>query len=1016
MKPMRFTLPAKLIVAWAAVAALQQVQPQQAAAQQGNRAVPRQEYFLAFTPYNRGDFQNAFRAFRSAAGGGVRSTEGRWIDSICYHTMVGECLYNTGDLGGAIERYNAALNLYLANRDWMTTVEFPATVEVSNNTIRANVTWGTPRNGMRVARIPDVLSILQGSLNPRQALQTGGVAAPPQLVPVHVSEVVRCTTLAMARRREILGPTCQLDALSASVLNALTALPGPRNHWSIAWNRVQLGAAYAAAGRFKEAEQQYLQGATVGNGLQHRLTPIALLEAGKLMLEQGRIAEAGNTLLEASYSGAVFEQYDVAEEALRHASIAHMTSNKRNIFAPLPLAAEWARTRGSVSMHASLQLLLCENSAATGNTAAAATALSAADNAMRRSSMQAGYNGARHQYLTAMVRFQNGDLRKGNVSFAAAMANHRNSSKRLYQVGLADKLYTTGTISARVADQLYQLLLSDPGPRDWALDPLEAFALLTTPHAVPLEHWFDIALERRENEKAVAITDLIRRRRFHSTLDAGGRLLALRRLLAAPVASLDDNTRNLRGDYLARYPVFAELLRRGDAIEAELRLLPVSPADSRAVKKQHQLISQLTTVSESQERIIRSIALQREAIPFDFPPVRLLPQVQQDMGERQLVLSFLATSRYVHVHAITRDKMFQWRIAAPGAVKQNLMVMLKAMGHHDGNHLLDDKLLDDNGWREPARLLLKLLTAEEKYLNWDDFDELVIVPDGVLWYAPFGACPASDTGQQLLQKKLDLRFAPTISLATRSRQRPSPVSRTGVVTGRLFPRDNNELALAAAERVKQHLGGVENIPDRLPGRSSVFSATIDRLLVLDEIKDKAAEPYKLSPMQSDRGHPGSLLAEWISLPYSGPQQIALPGFHTAAEESLRKGGNGNELFVTVCGLMASGARTILLSRWRTGGQTTNELTREFVQELPHTTAAKAWRRSVVLVHDHRLDFEAEPRLRVTADKKRYGSHPFFWSGYLLVDTGVDPVTPPPAEKEPAEPAVPAAEEAPAAPE
>ena len=45
---------------------------------------------------------------------------------------------------------------------------------------------------------------------------------------------------------------------------------------------------------------------------------------------------------------------------------------------------------------------------------------------------------------------------------------------------------------------------------------------------------------------------------------------------------------------------------------------------------------------------------------------------------------------------------------------------------------------------------------------------------------------------------------------------------------------------------------------------------------------------------------------------------------------------GNEVFLSVCGLMANGARTMLLSRWRTGGQTSFDLVREFIQELADT--------------------------------------------------------------------------------
>ena len=159
-------------------------------------------------------------------------------------------------------------------------------------------------------------------------------------------------------------------------------------------------------------------------------------------------------------------------------------------------------------------------------------------------------------------------------------------------------------------------------------------------------------------------------------------------------------------------------------------------------------------------------------------------------------------------------------------------------------------------------------------------------------------------------------------------------------------------------------------------------------MVLNDLTDANLVPYGWSPVSLDRGKPGSSLASWIALPWGAPQQVVLPGFHTAAENGLKKGGNGNEIFLTLCGLMSSGSQTILLSRWRTGGQTAYDLTREFTQELPHRPASAAWQRSVQLMMHAPLDPEQEPRvddqdteLGATAD------HPFFWAGYLLVDTG-----------------------------
>jgi len=86
--------------------------------------------------------------------------------------------------------------------------------------------------------------------------------------------------------------------------------------------------------------------------------------------------------------------------------------------------------------------------------------------------------------------------------------------------------------------------------------------------------------------------------------------------------------------------------------------------------------------------------------------------------------------------------------------------------------------------------------------------------------------------------------------------------------------------------------------------------------------------------------------------------------------------------------MASGARTVLLSRWRTGGQTSCDLMREFAQELPHAEPSEAWQRAVFLAANTPLNLDAEPRIKPTAGEEvPKATHPFFWAGYLLVDTG-----------------------------
>jgi hypothetical protein len=60
-----------------------------------------------------------------------------------------------------------------------------------------------------------------------------------------------------------------------------------------------------------------------------------------------------------------------------------------------------------------------------------------------------------------------------------------------------------------------------------------------------------------------------------------------------------------------------------------------------------------------------------------------------------------------------------------------------------------------------------------------------------------------------------------------------------------------------------------------------------------------------------------------------------------------------------------------------------------VQELQHSPADLAWQRSVMLAWETPLDAAQEPRLKRLAEgtEPPGADHPFFWAGYLLVDTG-----------------------------
>ena len=206
--------------------------------------------------------------------------------------------------------------------------------------------------------------------------------------------------------------------------------------------------------------------------------------------------------------------------------------------------------------------------------------------------------------------------------------------------------------------------------------------------------------------------------------------------------------------------------------------------------------------------------------------------------------------------------------------------------------------------------------------------------------------------------------------------------------GALFPRDDETIGEAAFSELKKSIPEVIRLKEPLSIPSNLLAPFCDRLVVLADMQGDSPSPYGWSPMQLDHGRPGSTVRDWAALPFGGPEQLILPGFHTEAETALKRPAGGEDVFLSLCGLMAGGSRTILLSRWRTGGKTSYDLTREFVQELPYTSPPKAWQRSVFLAMQSELVPAREPRVKASDfDAHLQSDHPFFWSGYLLVAPG-----------------------------
>ncbi|MGY8732359.1 MAG: tetratricopeptide repeat protein, partial [Pirellulales bacterium] len=207
---------------------------------QGSSGYPRNDYWLAMSVFHEGEFRSAATEFNRTSR--VKSTDGEWIDSICHHAMLGECFYQMGQARQALQQYDQALNIFVANQQWIMRLYIPNVLPQSYRSTR-KVTWGPSKRQMTLGKTPNTVSIFRGNLNNFAVIQQGGTVQPAMLTPMNAREIVRCTALAIRRRTEILGLTSRYSPLTQRVLGALELRPAPVNHWSQGWISLMLGLA-----------------------------------------------------------------------------------------------------------------------------------------------------------------------------------------------------------------------------------------------------------------------------------------------------------------------------------------------------------------------------------------------------------------------------------------------------------------------------------------------------------------------------------------------------------------------------------------------------------------------------------------------------------------------------------------------------------------------------------------------------------------------------------------------------
>ncbi|MGV3485991.1 MAG: CHAT domain-containing protein [Planctomycetaceae bacterium] len=944
---------------------------------------PNQQYFVALEIYREGDLATAAEAFEDALGQCRKDVNGRWIDAIPVHAMLGECLYQAGDLPAAVEQIDAAMALAIRNRGWLSALEWQDALTAGVRPADQAAAWAAP-NIPNLVPVSNRLKLGSGVIDATQVLQRGGVFESARLTAVDAVEIMRGLAIASYRRRVIFGPLSNQTDIANQVLEATKypselALPVPR-----ALIGALRGCERFAGGQDDETLTDAGKAAVVGGGV-HPLTPIVLLAAARSTSQREEFGQAIPLAMQAAAAASALYQPEWVGEAMMIAAGCVDQKGAGALMKTASSAAAAHLRRGRLASAGSL-LASAESALLVGEVSAAQVALSQASALFQRRDMTQPRLAAHGEYLTAVAAAQSGAVfglgepsaidaalsrmftftsgngpsltRAGAAKRRAGMATP--STPRLYQLGLVTAGARSRGVGGKAVDEIINQYAGDPPANVWRADPVDAIAYQVFDRSPSIAAQVVSAVKRDAPEELLVLIDALHRQRFLATQSLGGRVLQARRLAATDKTLLPEKAA-------------AAMLKSPPAMLQMMDLLATPPPLPGT--------PELAQRGQRLESLAAQLALQRGEIPAAAPPVIAGVSDLEKLPNGYGLLTYVDVGGPVIAALATQGKIKTWNLPSSKAIHADTLKLLREIGVTANRAA--SRLEGENKWKQEAATLRRKLIPDEFLGDIESLTDLIVVPDGALWYLPMELLPLGDENTPLLGEKLAVRYSPTPALAIHPVAFSNFERPIGLVTQLFFAPRDGEANEQLINQITESLKAFSKLPANPPVPGSLLGESIGALAVLGVVTPNPANPFAFSPAIYDASDSLGSLGAWLRFPSRVPATVYLAGYRTAAVGNAL--GDGRELFLTLTGLHCSGVRDIVVSRWPVGGESTAILTKEFLQELPFEGVPQAWRRAVQSLRQSPLRPAGEPLLNAK-DQERLeltGDHPLFWAGYLV---------------------------------